>query len=901
VLALVHTVLARLRGLLRPASLDRDIDDEIESLLAMAEEEKVRRGLSRDEARRRARAELGGVAQLREAGRAAQGLPGVASAWLDLKLGVRLLLKYPGLTVVSTLALSIGIAIVAGFHAGTNFFIRPSLPVPEGERVVAIWNHDAIRADRGTLTLGDVQTWRDRLGAIDDLGTFVLHERVVALSSGPTQLVRTAQISPVVFGMLRVPPLLGRTLIEADAQPGSVPVAVVGFYLWRSAFGGDPGIVGRRLRVGGVEHEIVGVMPEEFAFPVSEQLWTPMPRLDGIQPGEGPNVEMAVGRLAAGLTLDEADTELQVLGTRLSAEYPTTHARVRPRMTTYARSFLEAREPDLPVLFSVGRWAIGLVLLLVAVNVGTLVYARNAARVGEVAVRTALGASRWRIALQMFAEAVVLASLAAGVGVAIMAWPLSLLDDMLGGVDARNAGVPYWFQIGIGTETTLLIVVLVIVTAILTGVLPALKLTSRRPWSRLPRMQEQTSALRFGGTATFVVVAQVAVSVALLAVGGAQLRSLVSEWDAFRQDSVPRQEYLTADLRWDLTSSESDQAASSPEILTRRAGTWRALGRRLSTEPDVRGVTFASFNRTTLFDMDDVAETADAGRRWSYLVSIEPNFFDVFAKPILAGRSFGLGDSAASRRVAIVNEEFLRRMEVSGQPIGRHIRPVDSRSGRPSGEGLEIVGVAGDFLQFDITHQGPGWRPFPTVYVPMSERDTAIQMTIHVRGEPSQMVARLRGLAAELDPTLVINRPESLDEREADGAVFLSIYEYSVGAFVFAMLLLTTCGTYSMMSFTVAQRTREIGIRTALGARPRQVVGDIFRRASRQLGAGAALGLVAGVLASNVFAVSPVLAQGPGLPLALATLLVVMGLVACGRPIRRALRIEPTEALRDGT
>lgn len=899
--ALLFTLLARVRGFLRPDELDDDLASELDAHLAIAEDAKVREGMPRDAARRAARLELGAVTQLREAGRAAHGLPWLSGAWLDLRLGVRLLARYPGLTLVSTIALSIGIAIVAGFHAGTNFFVNPSLPVPGEDEVVAIWNYDVGAADRGTQTVGDMLALRSELESVDDLGAFALYQRVVAVANGPTRLIRTAQISPSLLRAVRVSPHLGRPLVEADEQPNGPDVALIGFDLWQSGFGGDPGVLGRTIRLGGVEHAVVGVMPEGFAFPRNEQLWTPLrPASASLRPGEGPDVEFVAGRLAPGATIETAEAELRVIGSRFEADFPRTHARLRHRISTYASSILEANEPELPVLMTAARVSIGLILLVVAVNVGTLVYARNASRVGEVVVRSALGASRRRIVLQMFAEALVVGSLAAAVALGVMVWPITTLGNLIEGASAQG-GVPYWFEVGIGTDTILLIAGLVVGSAVLTGILPALKLTSRRMGQGLARMRDQSAGLRFGRTATAVVVVQVALSVALLTVAGAQLWTLARSWVEMDAGDIASDEYLVADLRWDLTPAGEAGVDLRPDDVRRRTRTWRALGQRLSQEPGVRGVTFSSGGAARPFALEGVSTADREMSPWSYISPIEPNFFETLGRPILAGRAFGPADpGGADARVAIVNEEFVRRTQSRGVAVGGHVRQVDPGTGRPVGEPLEVVGVVGDVLGLDITHQGPGWRAYPTVYVPLGDTAAAVRMTVHVAGDPLGVVGLMSGVADELDPTLVLHQPATRAEREEEGLVFVRLYGYAVGFVMFAVLLLSTAGTYSMMSFTVSQRTREIGIRTALGARPRQVVTDVFSRALWQLGLGTLLGLGVGTLASNVFAASPAFAQGPSLPLGIAALLLVLGLLACGRPMRHALRIQPTEALRDG-
>jgi putative ABC transport system permease protein len=897
--ALFHTLVARTWGFLRPGGLDADFDQEMAAHLAAAEDDGVRRGLTPEEARRAARVQLGGLTQLREASRAAQGLPWLGSFWLDIKLGVRLLFKYPGLTLVSTLALSIAIAIVAGFHAGTEFIVRPTLPGPESDRFVAIWNHDSAASDRGGQTVGDMLTWRRELAALEDVGAFVLQQRVVAAADGPTRLVRAAQISPSALRMLRIPPLMGRALVEDDERPGGPAVALIGFELWQFALGTDPAVVGKTIRVGGAEHTVVGVMPRGFAFPRREQLWTPL-RIPnaGLRPGEGPAIDLSAGRLAPGVTLGAAEAELRVIGARLAADHRQTHARLRPRIATYARSFIEANEPGLALMMSAARVLIGIVLLVVAVNVGTLVYARNAARVGEVALRLALGASRRRIATQMFLEALVLASLAAAVGVAVMAWPLYLLGEAFDTVVAQGDSLPYWFNVRVGPSTALLVVGLVLLSAVLTGILPALKLTDRHMRSRLQRVQDGVSGLRFGKAATIVIVSQVAISVALLTVGGAQLRTFVEDWMSLDDSGPAREGYLAAELRWDPAPSAYSEVEAGAGDIARRAETWLALGRQLSQEPDVRGVTFETFQGVRPFE---ASSSEAAAPRWTYVASIEPNYFEVYDAPLRTGRAFDAADASnAVRRVAIVNEEFVRTVLPVGQPLGQRVRPVDPRSGRPSGASLEIIGVVRDFLNFEISQRGPGWVAHPTIYVPLAPTASTIRMTVRVRDDAAQFVPRLREMAAGLDPALVVHRPTPLEEIDQIDTLFLRVYGFGVGFLVSALLLLSTAGVYSMMSFTVAQRTREIGIRTALGAQPTRVIGEIFARALLQVGAGTTLGLVIGFAASDgPFALSDGLFHhGPGPILAVATLVIAMGLIACANPLRRALRIQPTEALR---
>jgi predicted permease len=727
----------------------------------------------------------------------------------------------------------------------------------------------------------------------------VLQERAVAAGDGQPRLVHAAQISASAFELLRVAPLLGRPLVENDEESGGAEVVVLGFELWQSALQGDPAIVGKTIRVGGDDHTVVGVMPRGFAFPRREQLWTPLrvPNA-GLPPGTGPVIDMSFGRLAPDVTLKEAEAELQVVGLRLAADYRQTHSGLRPRIASYARSFLEANEPGLPLLMSAARALIGIVVLVVAVNVGTLVYARNAARVGEVALRMALGASRRRIAVQMFLEALVLASLAGAVGLAIAAWPLHLLREVFATSVAQGDALPYWFVVRVGPSTALLVLGLVVMCAGVTGILPALKLTDRHVRSQLQRVQGGVSGLRFGRASTLVVVSQVALSVALLTIAGAQLRTFVDDWMSLDDEDITRAGYVAAQLRWDGAPFASRTGDAAGAESARRAQTWRALDRLLSQESGVRGVTFDAFLGMRPFQVPSSDASAS---RWTSVVAIAPDDFTVYDVSVLAGRAFDETDATtAARRVAIVNEAFVRTALPTPEAIGQRVRPFDSQSGRSLGETLEIVGLVRDSLTYEITQRGPGWAAQPTIYVPLTAATPTLRMIVHVRDEAEQFVPRLRAVAARIDPTLVVHRPMPLEKIDAIDGLFLRLYGFGVAFLVFAVVLLSTAGVYSMMSFMVAQRTREVGIRIALGARPTRVVRDVFSRALRQVGAGTALGLGIGLAASDgPFALSDgVFHHGPELMIGIAALIVLTGVIACGIPLKRALRIQPTEALR---
>ncbi len=542
---------------------------------------------------------------------------------------------------------------------------------------------------------------------------------------------------------------------------------------------------------------------------------------------------------------------------------------------------------------SLVRVLIVIVLIIAAANVGTLVYARSAARAGEISVRNALGASRHRITFQLFAEALVLASLAAVFGVGIAVWALNKVMTPL---TLSVEGIPYWWDARIGPTTVLLVIGLTLLAAVLTGVLPALGVTGRRMGSSLQRADAGGSGLRFGKAASAIVVTQVAISVASLTFVGAQLRTFVEDYAL--DDGIAREEYLAAEVGLDREPSSSDPTDGRVADFARNAEIWRELGRRVSREPGVLGVTFGTSlpgvgHPVRFFQAEGIAPPFEgaAGHR-ARVAWVEPNYFDVFDVSLRVGREFDAGDITGSEvGVAIVNDAFVRRVLDFGEPIGQRIRLLPRDDG-PSGGWVEIVGVVPD-LTVDMGSRAGVW---PAIYFPLVATARPIHLAVHVREGPSQFVGRLRAIGGGLDPSLVLHRPRSLDEIVGTMVSVMHLFGLGIGLLVFAALVLSTAGIYALMSFTVSQRTREIGIRTALGAHPRRVAGEVFSRAILQLAVGTFLGLGLGILGSG----RSLFAQGPGPIIGIATVMLIMGLIACGAPVGRALRIQPTEALREG-
>ena len=434
---------------------------------------------------------------------------------LDLKLGGRVLVKYPGLTLVGGVAMAFAICVGLVIFQVVTLFTHPTLPLADGHRIVEIRNWDVSTHQPEPRALHDFAVWRGTLSTFTDLGAWIDASRNLIVADGEARPVQVAEITASGFRIGEGEPLLGRTLVAADEQPGAAPVAVIGHEIWRTRFRSDPNVLGRTVQLGTDWVTVVGVMRQGFAFPVAHDMWTPLAteRLHQA-PRSGPVVTI-FGKLAPGASMENAQAELATVGRRAAAELRATHEHLQPRVDSYAKLFFSASSSDeLGVLMSAYVFAL-LLLVLVCSNVALLLFARAATREADLVVRTALGASRGRIVLQMFAEALVLGSVAAvaGLGAAYLilgTWGMEFLETNLG-------RLPFWYDLSPSPVTMIAAIVLTLLGAAVAGVMPAVKIT-RGIGARLKQTTAGSGGLQFGGVWTAVIVAQVAVTVAFPAI-----------------------------------------------------------------------------------------------------------------------------------------------------------------------------------------------------------------------------------------------------------------------------------------------------------------------------------------------------------------------------------------------
>jgi putative ABC transport system permease protein len=530
----------RLRLLFARRAAESRMNAEIRFHIEMETDQLIRaKGLAPDEARRRALAAFGGVEKHKEALRDGRGMAWLSSLSLDLKLGGRMLVKYPGLTLAGGLALAIALGIGAAWYDMMGKLLSPSIPLPEGDRIVLIETQNILTNEAEPRLLRDFLEWRRELRTVEDLGAFREDVRSLVADNGAPEVMQVAELTAAAFRTARVAPLRGRGLLDTDAAPGAPRVVVLGYDVWQRALGGRSDVVGLSVKLGSTPATVIGVMPEDFAYPYNNDAWTPLSLRASYAALEGDGVSI-IGRLAPGVTRQQANAELQVIGERASAALPATHANLRPRLLglgDLSGDLGQFTLTNLPVL---------LVLLIACTTVGTLVYARTATREGEIALRSALGAGRGRIVGQLFVEALVLAAIAAAVGLVAADRALTW------GIDSVNSdvgGAPFWMTPGLTLRTVVYASGLAVASAARLSILPALRATRTRVQSNLANLGNGGATLRFGRVWTGAMIAQVAltaIGIPIAMEGANQVMRRLNVRAGF-----PSREYLTARIDLD--------------------------------------------------------------------------------------------------------------------------------------------------------------------------------------------------------------------------------------------------------------------------------------------------------------------------------------------------------------
>ena len=864
---------------------DHDLQRELAGHIAFAEDELLRKGHAAADAARLARAAGGGRVQALEALREQRGLPWLSSSWLDLRLGLRLLVRNWGLTLVGGLAMTLAIAIAAAVFTAFDIVVGAPLPLQDGDRVVAIQVWDRQAGRRRDTTWQDLERWRS-LQSIHDVGAFQTIQRNVITSDGSVELALVAEITAAGFRIARVPPVMGRQLTDADSVPGAGRVIVIGYDIWQRRFGGAQDVIGRELRLGNDVHVVVGVMPYGYQFPLNFHYWVPL-RLEaeGVLHNTGPE-GVVFGRLAPDATLARAHAEVSRLGILAPALHAAQREGVlRARVVPYTFAFTgDFERGELGIAWSLSSLLVVLLLLPPCANIAILNYARTVTRQQEFAARHALGGSRARIVWQLFIESLVLTAGAAGVALLILQVVSIVMAERFQNIPG---GPPFWMTFGVSYRTLLFVAGLALAGAAVSGLVPALQATRRLSRLGAGALAGRVS-LRLGATWTTLVVAQVAFSVGVLPFAAeltwGMLRTGISS------PGFAAAEFATARIA--LKGQSTDLIGDEQ----------RELVRRLEADPNIVGVASAlrppGEEPWVFVDIEgrDAPTEVLNGKLPGFLArfnQVDTAFFDLYQVPGLAGRDFKQGEGADA---VIVNRNFAETIAPGGNALGRRFRYVRATDGEwtyglRADRWYEVVGVVGNL-------------PAPTdarvaYHAVVPGQINPAHLQLRFRGGSAGLAERVRDIAATVDPTMHVDEVQTLAEIYRNHRIGDNIAAATITAVTGSLLLLSAAGLYALLAFTVAQRRREIGIRAALGAPPRQLVAAVFRRAFWQIGAGAAVGMLAAFLVGWYLPIE----QVGGLPIpgvlpGAAAFMLLVGVLAAVGPARRGLLIDPTEALR---
>lgn len=798
----------------------------------------------------------------------------------DVRYALRMLLKHPAVSGLAVGALGLGIGLTAVMFSIVYGALMRGLPFENGDRIVALQRaNPSIGADQMGVSIHDYLDWRDQQrSSFTHLAAHYEGTVNVRWADEPERF-DGAFVTASTFPALGVQALVGRTFTEEEDEPGAPATVILSHRLWMERFGGDPGALGQVVKVNGEQAEIIGVMPETFAFPAGQDVWVPL-RMDALAIPRNEGTWLSVlGVLAEGRDVDAAMLEMTGIARRLAEEYPETNGGVVPVIRPYQE--LAIGTEAIALLYTMLA-AVSLVLLIACANVANLLLARAAQRTREVGVRTALGASRWRVITQLVVEALALAGVAATLGTGIAWIGVGLFDRAI-----APTNPPFFMRFAVDAPILLFIVGAATVSAMIAGGIPALKASGMDVSEVLKDESRGSSSLRIGRLSKFLVVGEIAMSVGLLVAAGLMTKSITTLRDydyGFDPDAL-------------FTTRLGLFEAEFPDTLARRAF-YRDLERQVREIPGVRHAALGSLlpgwgagQSPITVEGRSYAEERDYP--FARSGQITPGYFEAVGVELAEGRDFTAFDEPGSDPVAIVNRSFAATHFTGESALGRRFRP-----GRETGPWLTVVGVVPDLFMEGVGN--PQGDP-AGYYRPIAQSDAQF-MSVLARGpaDPMTLTEPVRDAVGRVHADTPVYYSATLTERIEEDTWFYNVFGTLFVVFGVVALFLAAVGLYGVMSFSVARRTSEVGIRMALGASQGQVLSLILRQGVEQIAIGLVLGLGLAVLISRalrvaLFEVSP---NDPMVFLSIVGLLAVTGVAATLVPARRATRADPSSALR---
>jgi putative ABC transport system permease protein len=860
----------------------RRYDELAESIREHLEEkieDMMEEGLSREEATHKARREFGNVTLIEEGSREVWQWPRLESLIQDLHFGARMLLKQPGFTLIAALTLALGIGANITIFSVVNAVLLRPLPYPESERLVFLWSEAPRQNIRERASAyANFSEWRNQNKSFEDLAVF--DPTVVTLTgAADPEPVMSIRASANLFPLLGVAPALGRTF-TADEVQQRARVVVLSHGLWQRRFGASPGILGQTVEIDGTSSQVIGVMPESFLPGRDNRIWEPhtlFPDWEAQKAQRGTGSWQVVGRLKPQVSLAQAQTEMSTIAQRLEQAYPDANKGLGVNLVPFQLQFTGSNvRLALWMLFG----AVVLVLLIACTNVANLMLARGIAREREMAIRLALGAGRLRLIRQLLTESALLALLAGAVGLFVASWGIQAL------LSFSPPNLPHLESVKIDAKVLAFTSVVALLTSLLFGLAPALKISQTQPGAALKEGRSASGSISDRRLRGLLLITEFSLAVLLLAGAGLLLRSF-SKLQAVDPGFDPARVLLLQ-----LTPARNSTADQ-----------WRVfyqqVSERIAALPGVEaaGLTkeiFISGNPDELITIEGASADSSATARIPFRRDvISEGLFQTLRVPLRKGRFFNAQDNQAAVRVTIINETMARRFWPGEEALGKRFKLGPAQSANPW---LTVVGVVGD-----MRRQGLERQPIAQIFRPyLQSSERRLILLIRTTGEPTQLAPVVRNEIRAIDKTVLVNGISTLESQLARAVAQRRFQTWLLTLFSSLALLLAAVGIYGLIHQSVALRTREIGTRMALGAQPRDVLRLVIGQGMRLALCGIGIGLLAAfgltrVLTGLLFGVT---ATDPVTFIAAPLVLLLVALLACYLPARRATKVDPMFALR---
>ncbi|HEX8140372.1 MAG TPA: ABC transporter permease [Pyrinomonadaceae bacterium] len=799
----------------------------------------------------------------------------MSTLWQDLRYGLRMLRKNPGFAVVAVIALSLGIGANAAIFSVVNAVLLRSLPYDDPDRLVVLRENKPPQFPEFSVAPGNFIDWQKQNTVFEKLAAVRgFPYNLVDAGSEPERL-RGARVSAGLFEMLGARPAQGRTFLAEEDQPGHDAVAILSHSLWQRRFGGDPNIVGRSISLNASSYTVIGIMPPTFQFPDREtEIWTPVAFDEKQAQQHGGHYISVVGRLKPGVTLAQAQTEMSAIAARLAQAYPDTNTGWG--VSLFSMQEYESREIKPALLVLLG--AVALVLAVACANVANLLLARATVRQREIAIRSALGASRWRVIRQLLTESVLLAIVGGGIGLLLALWGTDLLLALAPENLPRVKGGTLDMRVLLFTG------LITIVTGLIFGLVPALQ-------SSRPNLNE---TLKEGGRGTtggqgrvrsLLVVTEVALALVLLVGAGLLIRSFYRLQQVNPGFNPKNALAVSVSLPAKKYGEEEQQAAFFTELIERVSTLPGVVAVGATQSLPIQGDYVLSFN------IEGRPPDAPGTEPSTNYYAVSRDYFRAMGIPLLRGRLFTEQDKKDAPRVCVINETMAKKFFPGEDPIGKRLNVTNGPE-----RFREIVGIVGDVKQYGLDQPTTAQTYEPYLQTPFS----GMTLIVRTEGNPVAFGGSVRSQVLSIDKDQPVSRIRPLEQIVAESMARQRFAMLLLGIFAVVALILAAVGLYGVMAYSVTQRTHEIGVRMALGAQQRDVLKLVVGQGMILALVGVVIGLVASfaltrVMTTLLFNVS---ATDPLTFLVIPVLLTLVALVASLIPARRAMKVDPMIALR---